>query len=209
MAEKINYKKSTSKPGEIDTKLGALVSKQLKVLYEQEFKESWEKIKKVNIKKFAQFIGKIFDITVPDICIVKAKKIEKVFKDKDILGACIMEGKHCKEIWLQKEIVKEGDGQVIYFLLLHELRHCWQGKKYTYYYGEKEDTKELEMLREADACAFAELIVFYLFECWYSNGEENTIKKKELRRQIEATKNEIRVDLWKQIGAYYSSHGRA
>ena len=53
MAEKRNYKKSTSKPGEIDTKLGALVSNQLRSVYEQEFKESWENIRKVNVKKFA------------------------------------------------------------------------------------------------------------------------------------------------------------
>lgn len=208
MAEKRNYKKSTSKPGEIDTKLGALVSNQLRSVYEQEFKESWENIRKVNVKKFAQFIGKIFDIPVPDICIVKEKKIEKVFKEKDIQGICIMEQKQCKEIWLQKEMVKEGDGEFIYFILLHELRHCWQGKKYNQYYGAKGDTKELETLREADAQAFAELVFFYLFGGWYSY-DETSPKQKEFREKIIATKNEIRVDLWKQIKAYYDSHGRS
>lgn len=200
------YKGTTNEPGVIDTEFAYPIMYRLQLLYDRKFRENRGEISKVKIKKFGRFIGKIFDISVPRIRVVKKKKIEKRFGKKDILGVCITRKERCNQIWLQKEMVKSGDGKLIYATLMHELRHCWQGEDYDYYYGENGDTKELQELREADAQAFTELIFYYLFEGWYSYEIQSPEEAKQ-REQIENIKDDIRTDLWKQIKKYYFWHG--
>ena len=205
MIKRRNYemcKVSTGETEVMDKTFAKPIMYRLQYLYDRTFRENRGSIMSIKINKFAHFIGKIFDIKVPKIRIMKRKKIEKIFKEKGILGICIMEENNCKEIWLEKELVKSGNGELIYNVLVHELRHCWQGKNYNYYYGEKEDSKELQELREADAYAFTELIFYYLFE-----KKHPTFIPEELSAQITEVKDEIRTGLWKQIQRYYFWHG--
>lgn len=202
------YKGSKNEPELIDKEFAYPIAYRLQLLYKKELKESAKQIKKVKIEEFAQFIGRIFDIPVPKICIVKSMEMKKEFDEEDILGVCIMKEKECKEIWLQKEMVKSKDGNLIYSILIHELRHCWQGKSYDKYYGKNKDTKDLEAFREADAQAFSELIFYYLFEGWYSY-QCSSPEEKKMREKVKDIKDDIRIGLWEQIRKYYSKNGDA
>lgn len=193
----------TYTPALLDTKLGYPMACRLRIMYKRTMKEDWECLENVNIKKFARFIGKIFKMKVPKIRLIKEKKMKKKYGETGLYGVCEVEYGKCKKILLEKEMVKEGNGGLIYFVLLHELRHCWQVTDYQKYYGEQEDTPNLQALREADAQAFAELIMYYLFEYSYSYEEHS----KAERQQIEFQKNEIRLGLWEQIKKYYRFHG--
>lgn len=189
-------------PGVIDTKLGYPMAYRLRVLYERKMKEDWGSIQKIRMKRFSRFIGKVFKIDVPKIKLMKGRKMERKYKVQGINGVTEVDKGKCK-IWLRKEMVKSGDGEKVYMVLLHELRHCWQATNYLKYYGEKEDTPALQALREADAQAFAELIMYYLFEYIAPFTELSGTD----RGQIEYEKNEIRTELWEQIKRYYRFHG--
>lgn len=190
-------------PGVLDTKLGYPMACRLRILYERKMKEESGSIENIRIKKFARFIGKVFKIKVPKIKVMKQRKMERKYKEKGMCGVTETNRNKCKKICLAKEMVKSGDGKKIYMVLLHELRHCWQVKNYLKYYGEQEETTQLQVFREADAQAFAELIMYYLFEyCASFEGVSGAD-----RDQIEHEKNEIRTELWKQIKKYFRFHG--
>lgn len=193
----------TYTPGVLDTELGYPMACRLRILYEKKMGEDWKNLETVDVKRFARFIGKVFKINVPAIGLMKRKKMEKRYEEKGVYGACEVKNGRCKKIWLEKEMVKEGDGAIVYLVLLHELRHCWQVTNYMKYYGEQEDTLELQVLREADAQAFAELVMYYLFEYSYSYGDNSVVERK----RIDDEKNEIRTDFWNKIKEYYRFHG--
>lgn len=193
----------TYTPGIFDMELGRPMAYRLRILYKRKMKGDLENLETINVKKFAKFIGKVFKIKVPKIRLMKRSKMEKRYRETGIYGVCEVKKRKCKKIWLEKEMVKEGDGSLVYLILLHELRHSWQVKDYWKYYGGQEDAPELQTLREADAQAFAELVMYYLFGYSYSYGDDLLVGRK----QIEYEKNEIRTDLWKKIKKYYRLHG--
>lgn len=194
---------NTYTPGKMDTKLGYPMACRLQILYKRKMKEEPGSIEKIRIKKFARFIGKVFKIKVPKIKVVKQKKLERKYKQKGLFGVTETNKSKCKKICLAKEIVKSGDAELIYLVLSHELRHCWQAKDYLKYYGEQEDTTELQVFREADAQAFAELVMFYLFGSSKSYEEVSGVDCE----QIKNAKNAIRVEFWDQIKRYFRFHG--
>lgn len=194
---------NTYTPGVLDTELGYPMACRLRILYERKMKEEPGSIEKIRIKKFARFIGKVFKIKVPKIKVVKQKKLEKKYKQKGLFGVTETNKSKCKKICLAKEMVKSGNVEFIYLVLLHELRHCWQAKNYLKYYGEQEDTTELQIFREMDAQAFAELVMFYLFESSKSYDGVSGVDCE----QIKNAKNEIRVEFWNQIKKYFRFHG--